>query len=526
MKFIITFIFFIVLYSGCANRSSSSIKKDASNVNEKASTKGKEVNTATIKKEKDWKRQKNRNQLIKAIKDSKNEGLIPDDYYCDKIISMEENYKNLDSVQKVAYEDLLSKSFRKYINHLVNGKLKPKDLYPDWEIKTKPVNSDSLLKVALSEGSIQKTLDEYKPKLNIYKNLKKALAALEFYSEENFKPIVTKEKFTLGAKSNTLIQIKERLQFWKDLSKKDTLSNIYDENLKEAVKKFQERHGLEADGIIGKGTIEALNISKEKRRQQIIVNLERWRWFPHDMGVNHLVVNIPNYHLHSVQNTDTTRTYRVVVGTNKRKTPVLSSKIDDVVFNPTWTVPPTIIKEDLIPETQKNRKYISNRNITIYNRKGKEVSLENWQSSGAEDYRYVQSPGNNNALGNVKINFPNNHAVYLHDTNHRELFVKNFRSLSSGCVRVENPLLLAEYLLYNKEDNYNSAKIDSILFTKKTKYIKLDEEINVHILYFTAWVENGFQFRNDIYSYDPELYLRLSNQFRSNVVSSNRVINK
>jgi L,D-transpeptidase YcbB len=519
MKIIFTFLFCVILYSGCSNKSGDSIRVTTIKKIEK------KMAVKAIRK-KDWKKQKNRNQLIEAIKDSKKEGLIPEDYFYDKIISLEENYQSLDSIQKTAYEDLLNRSFRKYINHLVNGKLKPKDLYPDWDIKPKPVNSDSLLKLALSEGKIEKMLNEYKPKLSIYKNLKKALATLESYPDEDFKPIVTKEKFKVGGKSNTLIQIKKRLQYWKDLDKKDTLSNIYDENLKEAVKKFQERHGLDADGIIGKGTLTALNVSKEKRRQQIIVNLERWRWFPHDLGVNHLVVNIPNYYLHSVQNTDTTRSYRVVVGTNKRKTPILSSKINDVVLNPTWTVPPTIIKEDLIPETQKDRKYISSRNITIYNRKGKEVSLENWQSSVAEDYRYVQSPGNNNALGNVKINFPNNHSVYLHDTNHRELFVKNFRSLSSGCVRVENPLLLAEYLLYNKEGNYNAAKIDSIIFQKKTTYVKMDEEINVHILYFTAWAENGFQFREDIYGYDPELYLRLTNQFRSNVVSSSRVINK
>jgi L,D-transpeptidase YcbB len=519
MKFIFTFLFCIILYSGCANKSSDSVKNAMIALDHKAAI-------SKQKKEKDWKNKTNRNQLIESIKESKNEGLIPEDYYYEKIISFENKYSKLDSIQKMTYEELLNKSFRKYINHLVNGKLKPKDLYPDWEIKAKPVNSDSLLKVALTEETIKKTLEDYKPKLSIYKDLKKALSTIESYPAENFKPIITKNKFTLGAKDKNLIEIKKRLQYWKDLDQKDTLSNLYDENLKDAVKKFQERHGLEADGIIGRGTIEALNVSKEKRREQIIANLERWRWFPHDLGINHLVVNIPNYYLHSVQNTDTTRTYRVVVGTNKRKTPVLSSKIDNVIFNPTWTVPPTIIKEDLIPETQKNKKYISNRNITIYNRKGKEVSLDSWQTSEAEDYRYVQSPGDNNALGNVKINFPNNHSVYLHDTNHRELFVKNFRSLSSGCVRVQNPLLLAEYLLYNKQENYNAAKIDSIIFLKKTTYVKLEEEINVHILYFTAWADNGFQFRDDIYGYDPELYLRLTNQFRNDIVSSSGVINK
>jgi L,D-transpeptidase YcbB len=518
MKLILPFLFFIVLYSGCANNSSDNLKKD--------------IKTNTVKKFKknkkqgDWENPKNRTQLIEAIKDSKNEGLLPEDYYYSKILSFEEKYVDLDSTKVKEYHELLNRGFRKYINHLTNGKLKAKDIYPDWEIKTKKINSDSLLKVALVEGSIIKTLEDYKPKHTIYKLLKKALTMMESYPKDDAKPIVTKEKFNLKSKSKTLIEIKKRLQYWNDLSKEDTLSNLYDEALQNAVKQFQARHGLEADGVIGQGTITALNMTKEQRRQQIIVNLERWRWFPSDLGINHVVVNIPNFLLHTVQSTDTTRIFKVVVGTEKRKTPVLSSKIDNIVFNPTWTVPPTILKEDLIPETIKNRKYITNRNIKIFNRKGEEVNIGNWNFNSAEDYKYVQSPGKNNALGFVKINFPNNHSVYLHDTNHRDLFVKKFRSLSSGCVRVENPLDLAEYLLYNKE-KYNRTKIDSIIFLKNTKTVKIEEDIDVHILYFTAWYQKGLlEFRNDVYGYDPDLYLRLTNQFRGNVVAPSGVVNK
>ena len=176
---------------------------------------------------------------------------------------------------------------------------------------------------------------------------------------------------------------------------------------------------------------------------------------------------------------------------------------------------------------QKNKDYLTSRNITIYNRKGKEVNLGDWRYNQAEDYKYVQKPGEDNALGFVKINFPNNHMVYLHDTNHRDYFVKNYRALSSGCIRVEDPLQLAEYILYNKPENYNATTIDSIITFKKTTTINLEEEIEVHILYFTAWYEdNNMQFRDDIYGYDPELYLRLSNQFRSNVVAPVGVVNK
>jgi L,D-transpeptidase YcbB len=518
MKSFLPILFCFFIYFGCANNTNTQVA-----LAEKTEVKPAEKPIVVG----DWKTKKNRKQLIQAIEYSVLEGLMPSDYSYSKLVAFEEKYDDLSESEIKSYEKLLSESFKKYISHLSNGKIKPREIYTDWEIKKNKINTDSLLTYALEEKEIEETIENCKPKHDIYKHLKTALNIVNALPKEDFKPIVTSEKFKLGSKSKTLVLIKKRLQYWKDLSQKDTLSTIYDEAFGDAIKKFQARHGLEADGVIGKGTIIALNVTKEQRRQQIIVNLERWRWFPRDLGVNYVVVNIPNFYLHTIQGKDTTTTFRVVVGSEKRRTPVLSSKIDNIVFNPTWTVPPTILKEDLIPGTIKNRKYLTNRNITIYNRKGKEVSLGDWRSSAADDYKYVQSAGVNNSLGYVKINFPNNHSVYLHDTNHRDLFVKNMRSLSSGCVRVENPLKLAEYLLYNKEERYDKVKIDSIIFFKKTKTVKMEEEIDVHILYFTAWYQDSqLQFRNDVYAYDPELYLRLTNQFRSNVVAPVGVVNK
>ena len=517
MKSLLLIVFCFFVYIGCGNNTNTELNHVAT-INQLQKLK------PIISK--DWKNKENREELIKSIRNSILEGLFPEDYSYSKLVALEEKYDSLSKSDIEMYEKQLSSSFTKYISHLANGKLKPKQIYLDWDIEKNSINADSLVINALENKSIEEIIESCKPKHNIYKSLKTALIVLSMLPKYEFKPIITSEKLKFGDKSQTIISIKKRLQYWNDLSKKDTLSNIYDEAFNTALKQFQSRHGLEADGVIGKGTISALNFTKEQRRQQIIVNLERWRWFPRDLGINYVVVNIPNFKLHTVQNKDTTKTFNVVVGTEKRKTPILSSIIDNIVFNPTWTVPPTIIKEDLIPGTIKNRKYITNRNITIFNNKGKEVSIGDWRSTNAEDYKYVQSPGVNNALGNVKINFPNNHSVYLHDTNHRDLFVKNMRSLSSGCVRVENPLQLAEYLLYNKE-GYTSSKIDSILFFKKTKTVKMIEEIDVHILYFTAWYDNGLlQFRNDIYNYDHELFLRLSNQFRGNVITPVRVINK
>jgi murein L,D-transpeptidase YcbB/YkuD len=298
--------------------------------------------------------------------------------------------------------------------------------------------------------------------------------------------------------------------YWKDMKSRDSLSAIYDSETNEAIKKFQFRHGLAADGVIGKGTVDALNFSKQKRKEQILANLERWKWFPKEMGDEYILVNIPDYKLIFVKDKDTMRTHKVIVGRDKRPTPVLSSRLSNVILNPTWTVPPTILREDVIPSIIRNRNYLAQTNIKVFDSNGNEVAANNWKLSSAKGYRYVQTPGTFNSLGMVKFSFPNRFSIYLHDTNHRDFFGKQKRSLSSGCVRVQNPLELAEYLLGDKS-NWNTRKIAEILQSKKTKNIKIKNEVDIHILYWTAWSEkHTLIFRDDIYNLDAELYQKLS----------------
>jgi murein L,D-transpeptidase YcbB/YkuD len=217
--------------------------------------------------------------------------------------------------------------------------------------------------------------------------------------------------------------------------------------------------------------------------------------------------------LHYVRGKDTIAKHRIVVGTPKRKTPILTSKLSNFVFNPTWTIPPTIIKEDLKPAATKNRDYFLSRQLTIYNSSGKIVNPNDWNPAKANNYRYVQKPGNNNSLGLVKLNFANRHSVYLHDTNHRDYFVKTYRSLSSGCVRVENPLVLTQQILSKiNPEKWSGKEIDSILKLEKTKTVSVKDTVNIYLFYWTSWLENGkLQFREDIYELDKELYLKLRN---------------
>jgi len=530
MRYFLTLLVGIFIYLGCANNTSTAITTEKSI----------EIALQNEELQQNWDIKENRLSLIEAIRNAGTEGLIPEDYHYSDLVKYEDAIL-FTANQNEMYHKLLTEALIKYSSHLKNGKINPLKIYDDWEFTPKAILNDSLLTKILANKKIDSLIEASKPKHFIYKNLKKALFLLSTMPEEHFDTIKPKEKILFGVKNKSVEKIKERLRYWGDLKASDTIANTsYNESFKKGIIHFQIRHGLEPDGKIGPGTLKALNISKETRKQQIIANLERWRWFPEELGQNFLGVNLPDYHLQVVENNDTITNYRVVIGQIKRKTPILSSKVDNIVFNPTWTVPPTIIKEDLIPDATKSKSYFYKTRVKIFNYKNQEISVNNWKPEDALNYKYVQDPGYNNSLGVVKINFKNSHLVYMHDTNHRELFTNNYRALSSGCVRIQGPLPLAEYLLKDKTKKvrqkdktlkevpiYTLKEIDTIIKTKKTKAVKVSQNFNIHFLYFTAWYDKGqLNFRHDVYQYDPELYLRLTNQFSGNLVTSTRVKDK
>jgi len=456
-----------------------------------------------------WQSKKNREIVLEQLYNSNEEGLNPADYNINKLRRYERRIASLDDNKLANYDILLTHGFQKYISHLTNGRLNPRKLYQNWDLKENKIDINETITKLLISDSLAEKIELLKPQHLVYKRLKKALAIINALPKDNFNKIKIKNKITLNDTNSSLIDIKKRLIYWKDLRPKDSLSPIYDSGTVEAIKKFQTRHGIAADGVIGKGTVESLNFSKNQRKEQIIANLERWKWFPKEMGKEYIIINIPDYKLTLVKGKDTIRTHKVIIGRPKRKTPVLSSKLTQVIFNPTWTVPPTILREDVIPEILKNRNYLAKTNIKLYDRDGNVVPASNWRLSNAKSYRYVQSPGTFNSLGMIKLIFPNRFSIYLHDTNHRDFFEKSVRSLSSGCVRVDNPLELTEYLM-DDATNWNIEKITETLQSEKTKQINLKKEVFIHILYWTAWSEkNTLIFRDDIYNLDADLYDQL-----------------
>lgn len=458
-----------------------------------------------------WNTQKNRTVIIDALLRADQEGLDPTEYNVKDLNRYGENITTLNDKEIAGYDVLMTLCIQKYLRHLTQGKLNPRELYTDWDLAQNKADINQMLTTAANGDSLQIIIEKAKPTHIVYKKLKDALILINTFPTDTLKKIEIAVKLKVNDTSSSLIDIKKRLIYWRDLKAPDSLTSLYDPETAKAIKRFQLRHGLAADGVIGSGTVMALNTTKNTRKEQIIANLERWRWFPREMGEHYIIANIPDYKLHTVFKNDTTRTHNIIVGTSKRKTPILSSKLSYAVFNPTWTVPPTILKEDIIPATTKNRNYLASKNITVYDKNGKEISAANWNPEKALNYRYVQSPGTYNSLGMVKIIFPNNFTVYLHDTNHREYFDKTNRSLSSGCVRVQNPLELTEYLLDDKA-NWSLEKITETLKREKTQSAKMKNEIYIYQLYWTAWShDNVLQFRPDIYTLDSELYSKLRN---------------
>ncbi|HEY9170573.1 MAG TPA: L,D-transpeptidase family protein [Lutibacter sp.] len=456
-----------------------------------------------------WMADSTRVKIISLFNQVQDDGLFPKDFDLKRIHKSEKDITNLSDSELVDYDILLTENLSIYVQKVSKGRLNPRKLYNNWDLKENNIDFKRLLLNFQKKDSFDYAVNSASPSHLVYKRLKAALKIINTFPKDTFKKIEIKNKIVLNDSNEAMIKIKNKLIYWKDLKPLDTITAIYDEATELAVKKFQMRHGLGLDGVIGVGTLQALNFTKDQRKKQIIANMERWRWFPRIFESDYLIINIPDYSLHVVKNSDTIRVHKVIIGKASRETPVLSSKLSQVIFNPTWTVPPTILRNDVVPAASRNRNYFSNKNITIYDSNNQVVSASNWNSNRARSYRYVQSPGASNSLGLVKFTFPNRFTVYLHDTNTRGFFDKDIRALSSGCIRVQNPFELTEYLLDDSE-KWNLEKINEVINTGKTSQVQINNDIYIHILYWTAWSENGsLQFRDDLYNLDVDLYKKL-----------------
>ena len=460
--------------------------------------------------------------LARAIKAAGAEGLQPKDYHLERIETTLAEIRQIlvrsekpEPANIINLEFLLSDAYLVYAAHLLNGRVNPETLHSEeWTIYPARFNLARHLSKALEEGDFEGSLNSLLPAQPGYGRLKTALVVNRALAERGGWPVIPGDgRLERGMKSDRVPVLRSRLKVTGDMpAAADSASDLFDEPVEEAVKRFQLRHGLFDDGIVGTRTLRALNVPVERRIRQIELNLERWRWLPQNLGNPYIMVNIAGYGLEVVENESPVLTMKIIVGTAYQKTPVFSGKMTYIEMNPYWNVPHTIATEETLGKIQKNPDFFAKENMKVFTagQNGEEVSPAaiDWSQLSESNfpYRLRQEPGPRNPLGRIKFMFPNKHSVYLHDTSDPQLFKKERRGYSHGCIRIEKPMDMAEFVMRGSKD-WSIEKIKAVLKTKETTVANLPKPIPVHILYFTAW-GNGdgtVHFLEDIYRRDERL---------------------
>ncbi len=495
-------------------------------------------------------------EMIEIIRNSDNEALDPDYYNISEIESILKRIEqdrnsgdSYDALDLAELELLLSNSFLTYTHDLHYGRVRAEQINLELLSGERPVNLSKLLVTAVKTDQVQETLEGLLPKYPMYAMLRISLKEYrEIAAKGGWQPVAYGNKFKKGARGQRVLALSKRLKVTGELDSSIPGSEVFDDSLDQAVRKYQQRNGLYVDGVVGISTIEALNVPVEERISQIELTMERWRLLPQYLGNRYILVNIANYHLYGIENNNDTINMRIVVGKPQWNTPMFSEEMTHLIINPYWNIPPSIFKDDIAPKIMEDSEYMSKQNMDAMGLKAPEKIVveeaevvevvENVEATEVTDgdntgetelseveiqnkkaqeeyiskvlsgkYRLRQNPGPGNPLGRIKFLFPNKHSVYLHDTPNRGFFKKAQRNFSHGCIRVEKPLELAEFVL-SSNPSWTQNTIQSSINKMKTKTVHLDESITVYILYFTTWVDNEgtVNFHKDIYGLDKTLY--------------------
>ncbi len=433
-------------------------------------------------------------------------GLRPADYHLDVVDALDESQR---LPVLVDLELALSDAFLMVGSHFLAGRLNPETLDSEWHANRRHRDLGPVLHDAATQEDPGSVLTALLPQADGYLALVERLALLrERRNSGGWPAIAVGATLREGDAGERVAELVARLAAGGDYS--GPISESFDEEVAAAVRVFQARHGLKADGLAGRATLAALNVDINTRIDQIIVNLERWRWLPESLGNRYILVNIAGFYLEVFEEGRETLSMRVVVGRPYRRTPVFSGTITYLVLNPFWEVPSSIAARDKLPLIKADPNYLSHQGYTLLEGWGADErvvdpSTVDWTQITARNFRYRlrQSPGPFNALGQVKFMFPNAFSVYLHDSPARELFAEEQRSFSSGCIRLEQPVNLAELLL-NDDPNWGRRAIDASLMAGKEQVVRLRRPIPVHLQYWTTWVDADgvVQFREDIYGRD------------------------
>jgi len=460
--------------------------------------------------------------LLKALRRADLEGLRPNDYH---LAAIENLFSSIRSdLQKglgvspdrlAEFDLLLTDAFLVYGSHLLFGRVNPETIQPMWVPNQQKLDLATLLDASLASNNISDSLAKLEPDHPGFRRLRQALGYYrELASRGGWPTIPDGPNLKRGDHGSRVAALRERLSLDGDLeAAKWADSQLFDEALEQALKRFQRRHDVGASGTMDAATRAELNVSVERRVEQLELNLERWRWLPQDLGRRYILVNIPLFQLKVMEDEAQVLAMRIVVGTIQDTTPVLNSTMEYMFVNPYWNVPHDMVIHEMLPQIKRDSSYLTQRNIRMFKGLGPEApevdpKTVNWSAISPDNfpYRLRQDPGPSNGMGRVKLIFPNKFDVYLHDTPGRHLFEKPQRTFSHGCIRIEKPIELALYLL--KGDPHWSREAFLNEFGKKVPTtVVLPERIPIYLVYWTAWADEDdtIQFRPDIYNWDKPL---------------------
>jgi L,D-transpeptidase YcbB len=476
--------------------------------------------------ERAWTQPRAVDELLQLISRVDAEGLNPDDYHAQAIGRLRARTGSPQGASALADLDiLLTESLIRLGYHRRFGKVDPYDLYPNWNFTRELAGKDpaETLESAINSASLVRFIEDFSPQLDLYGRLKSALARYREIAAKGGWPVVPGgEALKPGSRGARVSALRTRLQISGDLPQGSAQDpELFDHDLEEALKRFQTRHGLAADGAAGRGTLEELNIPVSARIDQMRVNLERCRWFFSDVRAqdDFIIADIAAFRTYYFKANRVVWDSRAQVGRPYRKTPVFKAQMKYLVFNPTWTVPPTILAKDILPKVARNPGYLTEKNLQVLDGNGNAIdpgSID-WSTYSSRRFPYMlrQDPGPDNSLGRVKFMFPNSYSVYLHDTPSTELFDRPERAFSSGCIRIDDPLKLAELLLDDSQQ-WSREAIERVIESGKTQTVLLSKPVAVLLLYWTAeeLPDGTVRFRKDIYGRDNQILKSLNSPFQ------------
>ena len=442
---------------------------------------------------------------VETLHNADQEGLNPNDY--------------ADAIQAAIYpkdwieaEILLTRRFLEFISHVREGRMDPMKISQDIKFhspKTHP--ADALAQVLENPADCNKLAD-MAPALAQYAHLKKLLSDYrERFKNKEWPYLVSAHPLKLGDKNPDIINLRKILALHGELEGEeqagDSAAFTFDEDLEAALRRFQKRFMLEADGVVGGKTKDALNMTGEEIIRKIIINMERLRWLPDGLGDRHIIVNVAGYEVQAFDQSGLKLTIPAIVGRPSRRTPLFYASLKNIVINPSWGVPYSILVHDKIPKIIRDPDYVRRSGFTVTDETGNIVDPDqaDWENEG-KSYRLRQGPGRNNALGRIKFNIINPYVIYLHGTPDAKLFDKAARAFSSGCIRLKFPDDLAVWVL-NDEEKWSKTTIEEAIEKGATQTVSPKEDIPVYFIYQTIWIGEDGQVHvsDDPYGLDKKM---------------------